>query len=506
MHGGGNAVDAALAAALVLTVVYPHNTSLGGDLIALVRETDGTIKCVNSSGPASRNVDPDDYRARYGERMPVVGAETITVPGALAGLSALHQLGASRPWAEHFARAKELALDGAVVSPGLGAALEENRVGVLEDPGLSAVMAPGSHLLHEGDRFVQESLARSLSLLASGGPESLYGGELGRRLISGLSARGSSLDIEDLAAFQPRVEEPIHGRFGVWDLWTSGPNTQGFVLLEILGALEALGGHRDPLGRDAGILSELFRRGAIDRELFLGEPEAMKSTVIDLLKHDRLATLGREAASSALSRVNENHLGHSRPKGDTVAVVTADGEGRAVSLIQSVFHSFGAGILEPSTGFVMHNRGSFFSLSSDSPNQLLPGRRPAHTLMPVMVTQQGELAWVLGTMGGKAQPQILAQVLLRLFTGEDATSAVWAPRWIVGGLEVDQPSEMVLVESSVNSSVKRILSSQLPLTSLPDHDENVGHAQVIAVLHDKALVAASDPRADGAEPVPRSAR
>src|SRR5664280_2724553 len=142
-------------------------------------------------------------------------------------------------------------------------------------------------------------------------------------------------------------------------------------------------------------------------------------------------------------------------------------------LIQSVFHSFGAAVLEPKTGFVMHNRGSFFSLSPDSVNQLAPGRRPAHTLMPVMVTHGADLAWVAGTMGGKAQPQILAQVLLRLFAGENARDAVAAPRWVVGGLEVDQVEEVALLEPAITTKARSSIRARLPIGDLHHHEEEL---------------------------------
>ncbi|HUY42349.1 MAG TPA: gamma-glutamyltransferase [Acidimicrobiales bacterium] len=497
IRDGGNAIDAALAAAFVLTVVYPHNTALGGDLIALIRQPDGTITCVNSSGPASRNVDAADFRRRYGDTMPVTGVDTITVPGAVAGLKALHDFGAAREWSKHLTRAIELASSGAPVAPSLGVAIKEQLALVLGDPGLVALLAPGGDPLLAGEILVQPALARSLRTLAELGPSSLYGGELGRTLVAALAAMGGRLDNEDFAQFTPRLEEPLRRSFGSFAVWTSAPNSQGLLLLEILGALEALGPERDPLGRDAGVLSELFRLASIDRDESLADPDSMKFSSAEMLESARLERLAHDALQRTEIPATPHSLGSSRPKGDTVAVVTADSEGRAVCLIQSVFHSFGAAILEPETGIVMHNRGSFFSLSPDSANQLAPGRRPAHTLMPVMVTRGENLAWVLGTMGGKAQPQILTQVLLRLFAGESPLDAVTMPRWVIGGLEVDQVNELAYIESTVPVSARESIQARLSVVDLPSHDEITGHAQVIAALEDDTFVAASDPRSDG---------
>lgn len=496
IRSGGNAIDAALSAAFVLSVVYPHNTSLGGDLIALVREPDGTITAINSSGPASRHVDLEDFRARFSGVMPVTGVDSITVPGAIAGLATLHGFGATRAWEQHVTAARDFAANGAPVSSSLEAAIKEQIDLVRRDPGLSALLAPGGEPLRTGDPLVQPALARSLRSLAEDGPASLYGGQLGRDLTDGLAHLGAQLDLEDLAAFTPRLEEPLRRTIGRWDVWTSGPNTQGFLLLEILGALDTLGPDCDPLGNDAGVLSELFRLAALDRDTYLAEADLMTTTVAELLDDARLERLAREALERT-SPTTQSVVQAGRPKGDTVAVVTIDDDGRAVCLIQSVFHAFGAAVLEPATGIVMHNRGSMFSLSPGSANQLAPGRRPAHTLMPVMVTSGEKLAYVVGTMGGKAQPQILTQVLLRLFGGDAPVDAVGAPRWVVGDLEASQIEERAYVEAPVVGEARHAIQSRLSVVELSSHDEITGHSQVAAVLDDGSLAAASDPRSNG---------
>ncbi len=496
IRGGGNAIDAALSASFVLSVVYPHNTSIGGDLIALVREPDGTITTINSSGPASRHVDVHDFGSRFSGVMPVTGVDSITVPGAIAGLATLHGFGATRAWEQHLSAARDYAANGAPVSSSLEAATKEQFDLVRRDPGLSALLAPAGEPVRTGDRLVQPALARSLRTLAEDGPDSFYGGQLGRDLTDGLAHLGAQLDLEDLAAFAPRVEEPLRRTIGRWDVWTSGPNTQGFLLLEILGALDTLGLSCDPLGKDAGVLSELFRQAALDRDTYLAEADRMTTSVAELLDGARLERLAREAMSHASSNTRPvTQAG--RPKGDTVAVVTIDDEGRAVCLIQSVFHAFGAAILEPTTGIVMHNRGSMFSLTPGSANQLAPGRRPAHTLMPVMVTRGKKVAFVVGTMGGKAQPQILTQVLLRLFAGDAPVDAVGAPRWVVGDLEANQIEERAYVEAPVVAVARDAIQSRLSVVELSSHDEITGHSQVAAVLDDGSFAAASDPRSNG---------
>ncbi|MEV4063907.1 gamma-glutamyltransferase [Nonomuraea dietziae] len=456
---GGNALDAALAAATTLSVVYPHNTSVGGDLIALVRDPEGRITCVNASGPAPATADRAALAARHGALMPVTGPDTITVPGAVAGWAALHEAGAALKWSACFKAAVRHA-DATPVVPGLAEAIAEAAELIAADPGMREVFSHGGRPLTENDTLRQPALAATLADLAAHGPSTLYGGPLGRRL-SGV------LDLADLAAFEVERTAPLSRPLRGHDVHTSPPNTHGFLLLQALAATEPL-----PLA---------FHRGIADRNAHLADPRFVPVDVDALLDPARALTPSPPPAVTG------------RATGDTVAVVAADSEGWAVSLIQSLFHSFGSGVLDPSTGVLLHNRGSFFSLDPASPNVIAPGKRPAHTLMPVMVTRHGRLVWVAGTMGGKAQPQILTQVLLRLLEGADPAAAVAAPRFVVGGLEAGQREDTVSVEAD-HEELAALTASGAPAVTLPPRSEWVGHAQVVAA---RPFAAGSDPRSDG---------
>ncbi|PZG21875.1 gamma-glutamyltransferase family protein [Nonomuraea aridisoli] len=491
---GGNAIDAALAAAVTLTVVYPHNTALGGDLIALVRTPDGRIVCVNASGPAPAATDPAAVAARHGGRLPVSGPDTITVPGAVAGWAALHRAGARLDWAGHFTAATAHAA-GVAVAPGLAAAIAECSGLIAADAGMRAVFSPGGRPLTEGQTLRQEALGATLAELAADGPDTMYGGRVGARLTAGLRALGSPLTLADLASYRAEPTAPLCRTFRGHQVYTSPPNTHGFLLLQALGAVARRDDGPDPLGDGAGRLARIFHRGIRDRGRHLGDPRFAPVDVDALLDPGHLDRVEDEPVAPAAG---------GRAGGDTVAVVTADTDGYAVSLIQSLFHSFGSGVLEPSTGMLLHNRGSFFSLDPGSPNLLAPGKRPAHTLMPVMVTEGDRLAWVLGTMGGKAQPQIHTQVLLRLLAGASTAEAVAAPRWVVGGMEVDDPEDTVSVEADAPArTVAALAATGAPMVRLPAGSELVGHAQVVALTRDGAPSAESDPRSDGAAVVTR---
>jgi gamma-glutamyltranspeptidase len=462
MEEGGTAVDGALAAAAVLTVVYPHNCALGGDLMALVRDADGVTRAVNATGPAARRVDVDGLRARHGGAMPVAGIDAVTVPGLVAGWGALHALGGSAPWASLLAEAERLACEGFAPTAKLRAAMAELPVALL------AVDADG--------RVRQEALAKSFSVLRAEGPRALYEGPLAQRFAAGLAALGSAITAADLAAFRPSVEEPLRLGFRGVEVLTAGPNSSGVLLLQALAALEAAE-VEDPLGAGAGALAAVFAAGWRQREATLADP---RSTPQDLG-----AWLGDVAVARAAANRDVGVDGV-RPTGDTIALVTRDAQGRAVSLIQSLYWSFGAQLVEPSTGIVLQNRGTSFSLDADHPNVIAPGKRPAHTLMPVLVERDGALAGVLGTMGGKAQPQIHAQVLLRLLAGATPQDAVSAPRFALA-------DDALHAEADLDPAAAAALhATGANIRTLPRHDEELGHAQ--AIWGERS---GTDPRADG---------
>lgn len=497
LEAGGNALDAALAAAAVLCVTYPHNSALGGDLFALVREPDGTTVSVNASGPAGAAASAQALRDRGLSAMPVTGPDSITVPGLVAGWEALHGLGAALPWADALTPAIGFAQDGFAVGRSLAEAIDDQAAEIEADPGLGALLRPGGTGLRQGDTLRQPALAATLRTLAADGPRALYEGALAQRLTAGLQQAGCSLTADDLAGFRPELTEPLRHRCGDLDLLTSPPNSSGILLLQAMAAL-ASSEAADPLGADAGLLAELLRQGAEQRDAQLADPRVAAPDLDTWLGEDRLAALVAQARERAAGNVpGPNGERSSRPGGDTIAIVAVDGEGRAVSLIQSVFHSLGSLLLEPETGVLMHNRGSFFSLASGHPNELAPGRRPAHTLMPVLVERDGALRYVLGTMGGKAHAQVHAQIVLRMEAGATPQEAIDAPRWVVGGVEVGERDDTIRVEDDVDPAAQAAIArAGMQPVAIGVRSEWVGHAQAIAITAD-GLQAGSDPRADG---------
>lgn len=454
---GGNAVDAALAAAVALTVVYPHQCSLGGDLVALVHLPGGTVRAVLSIGAVAAAVDVESLRANG---IPSQGAGSVTVPGVVAGWQALARIGARLPLAEALLHAAGLAREGVPVSPGLAHAVADRWHEVNADPGLRDLLVSHGEVravLH------QPRLAETLTELAAN-PDSCYRGTTAEKLVKFLRDNGSALSTEDFAAHEAEISEPLTLDLPGGRWYAAPPPSQGAVLLAILAGMPNAG------------LVELCRRAAATRDALLGDPKAGPVDLAGLLR--------AEVRTGAASMV--------RAAGDTVAVTAVDGDGLAVSLIQSVYQSFGAGLCDPATGIVLHNRGSAFSLDRGHPAELGPGRRPPHTLCPV-IGLSDDVLLAAGCQGGRAQPQILAQTAPALLRPDaDPVAELARPRWVVGARDLGYETETVLAEPGAQPD-----EVPVPVDVVAGPVDEAGHMQVARLVRTR-LDAASDPRADGA--------
>lgn len=503
LEAGGNAVDAALAAAATLCVVYPNNVALGGDLVALVRDPEGRVRFLNATGEAPSGQTLEALRGEYGDALPLRGIDTVTVPGGICGWNSLHEHAATRAWKEHFTSAIRHAGEGHPAAKSVAAALIADR-GVLErDRGMASVFYPGGEPIAAGQTYGQPALATTLDRLAAGGSAEFYEGETAERWVAGLRKLGSQIALDDLRDYQAFWDEPLETGFRSHRVITSPPNTSGFLLLRALAALEAAGADSlgtDPLGAGAGALADVFRDGNTIREALLGDPRFGAADGGALLS----------ATVQNIHRQSGHHQGphHQGPRftasptpsGDTVGLSAVSADGWAVSLINSVYHGFGAGILEPTTGIIFQNRGTAFSLDPASPNAFGPGRRPRHTLMPVLIireTDTGErLAWVPSTMGGSAQPQIHAQLLLRSLAGASPAEATYAPRWAVQEPRADGTVEVKVEEDVPSNAQEALARAGYKLVQVPRWSEDLGHSNLIRVEPD-GFTAASDPRSDG---------
>lgn len=501
---GGNALDAALAAAALLVVAYPHQCALGGDLTALVRDPSGEVTAVLSLGAAPAAVNVGALRAQ-GERMPKGGALAVTVPGIVAGWRELAGLGATLGLRAPLLRAAAAAADGVEVVPGLERAIAERLEVVLADPGLRSTFTADGEPLKAGDELRQPELAATLEALAHD-PSQMYSGEIAAAIVAFLQEGGSAMTTEDFAAHAAERPEPLTQTEGEVTWWAAPPPSQGATLMALLGEgtrPDAVDQTGDIGGEGRPPAGPLARARAAQgaRTRLLGDP---RGGAIDIEGM-------RDPATAPAAG------GPPRGAGDTVAITAVDDEGRSVALIQSVFQTFGAGLLEPRTGVVLHNRGSHFSLEPGHPAEIGPGRRPPHTLCPLLGERRAESAApatdgddaaanapavraAIGCQGGSGQPLILSQVAAAALDPEASLDdALAAPRWVVGDRELGFEAETVLAEPGAEAQLQPELAvaGAPPLMMGAAREDRCGHVQIARVLAAGKLEAAADPRADG---------
>ncbi|MFC5337210.1 gamma-glutamyltransferase family protein [Leucobacter denitrificans] len=484
MRAGGNAVDAALAAAATLCVVYPNNVALGGDLVALVRSPDGRVRFLNATGAAPQAQTLEALRSTHGDQLPLRGIDTVTVPGGVCGWNSLHEYGATRSWADHFEHAIRHASEGFPNSRSVANALIDDRVTLEQDPGAAAVFYPDGKPVAKGETLRQPALAETLRRVAEYGSGEFYEGRTAVKWIAGLQKLGSKITLQDAIDYSAYWGEPLEGEFGDLRVLTGPPNTSGFMLLRALNAINGTGGSpgiEDPLGTGAGELARAFDDANIVRAASLADPRMGGACGPELVEMD---------ASGLTTR------GLPKASGDTVGLSAASADGWAVSLINSVYWGFGAHILEPETGIIFQNRGTSFSLDPTSPNAFAPGKRPRHTLMPVLVLRGSDLAWVPATMGGAAQPQIHTQLLVRSVSGATPSEATHTPRWIVDERRGDNPPSVTVEEGVTEETRLALEQAGFTVNIVPDHSEDLGHSNLIRIADDN-VDASSDPRSDG---------
>jgi gamma-glutamyltranspeptidase/glutathione hydrolase len=500
---GGNAVDAAIAAAVTIAVVYPHMNGIGGDNVWLLYDAGRKrLSALNAIGRSAAAADLDAYRSRFGAAIPPRGgAAALTVPGAVSGWWAAHAysrdvMGSPVSWGALLQDAVTHAREGFPVSPGqrrVTAAARDLFAGET-DPDVRRTLWPLYHPARLDDaRFLQRDLAATLALVAEHGPEEFYRGGLARRVVEGASGVGSPLAPADLAEHRADWVEPLRVRYRGGEAASLPPPTQGFAALAILALLEGFDVAALDDADHVHLAVEATKLALEDRERYLTDPAAADVPVAHCLDPGRLASRRARIARRATMAADASPAG-----GDTIAIVAADGAGNAVAVIQSLYHEFGAGVVAGDTGVLLQNRGAFFSLDARHPNRLGPRKRTAHTLIPSMYLVGGRPRFVYGTMGGDGQPQTQAALVTRVIDrGLPPQAAVEAPRWLFGRTWGEASRSLRLEGRFAPGVADELRRRGHDVQVVEDWSDLMGHAQMIR-LDPGGLVGASDPRADGA--------
>jgi gamma-glutamyltranspeptidase/glutathione hydrolase len=500
LQDGGNAVDAAVAMAAVLAVVRPHMNGVGGDAFVFVYEgASAEVHALNGSGRSGALATPEFFTDQGLDAVPDKGARAVSVPGAVAAWVDVHARFGTKPFRQLLAPAIGYARDGFPVSTRLASDFRAQG-GDLNESG-RALYLPGGEPPEVGTLLRNPALAETLELIASQGKAGFYQGPVADRLGTFIEAEGGHVRSTDLAAHTSTWVEPLRGTYRDHDILVFPPNTQGLAQLQLFEMSKAfdINVMRHNTSSYLHTLVELKKIAFADRNRWAADPEKATIPLEDLLDAGYLADRARlvnplaaaEVVAPGIGAAEGAGLDAADDSGDTVYLTAVDQWGNAVSWIQSLFAGFGSGLLEPETGIMLHNRGALYTLEPGHPNEVAPGKRPYHTLSPLMALRGGELAFTLGTPGGDSQPQSLLQIVNNLLAfGMTPQEAIEAPRFR------SYPGLGLAIEHRVPEVIRRELEALgHEVRVVKGWTATFGGAQMIRVEPGSmTLTVASDPR------------
>ena len=504
LQAGGSAVDAAIAAAAVLSVVYPHMTSLGGDAFWLIHDArTGAVRSLEAAGRAAAAATLDWFAARGLREIPVRGIlpATLTVPGAVDGWYQAHASHGRLPLATDLAAAVGYARDGFPVTQRLSQWIARSADVLAADPAAARIFLAHGASPAAGRRLTNPDLARTLERAAEG-RAGFYEGETAREMARHAREHGGFYTERDFAAQRAKWGTSIHATYRGVTIHETPPPSQGVSVLQALRLLEPWEiGALPFLGPDhVHLLVQAKQIAFHDRDRLVADPEFSPVPVERLLSRayaDERRVLMDPKRALPWDRVPSS----GSLTGDTVYVAAVDADGNAVSLIQSLYFGFGSGVVAGSTGVVLQNRGAYFSLHPAHPNRLEPGKRPLHTLIASLAFKDGRLWQVVGCMGADGQPQIHLQVYTALIDfGLDIQQAVEAPRWLAGRFALGDAREVLNMEGRfAPTTVAELARRGHEINRWEAWNELAGHAHGITIDPGSgARVGGADPRSDGA--------
>lgn len=498
LREGGNAIEAMVAAAATIAVVYPHMNSIGGDGFWLIHEPGTEPVAIDACGAAGQNVSIELYERQGLSAIPSRGPLAAnTVAGTVAGWKAA--LDVATRWGGTMAL--ERLLDDAIYYGEHGipvtASQHENTTAkhaeLVNVHGFVDAFAPGSKPPVIGARFKQPRLAQTLARLRKAGLDDFYRGELAKNIAADLARAGSPLTADDLSAHHSRTVTPLSLKLAQGTAYNFPPPTQGLASLLILGIFERLSASEADSFEHIHGLVEATKQAFMVRDRVITDPAYMDRSPDSYLQMDGIAAM-------AANIDGRRALPWPQPagKGDTIWMGAIDGEGRAVSFIQSIYWEFGSGVVLDETGIQWQNRGSSFQLSPGARNALVPGRKPFHTLNPALCRFDDGRVMSYGTMGGEGQPQTQAAVFTRHATyGQSLQQAVTAPRWLLGRTWGAETTTLKLESRFPAALVERLRAVGHDIELVGDFDSVMGHAGALVRYPNGVIEAAADPRSDG---------
>lgn len=459
---GGSAVDAAIAANAMLGLVEPTGCGIGGDLFAIVWDAkEKKLAGLNASGRSPRQLTKDVFAKRGHNKIPKFGPLPVSVPGAVDGWFELHSKYGKLPMATLLTPAIEYAREGFPVSELIAYYWEKNVERIGHYPGFSDTFLVNGKAPKKGDVFKNPGLAVTYEKIATGGRDAFYKGDIARTIDVYMKEQGGFLSYQDLASHQSEWIAPVSANYRGYDVWELPPNGQGIAALQILNILEQY--DIEGMGFNSSEYVHTFveakKLAFEDRAKFYADPDFNEIPVNWLISkayaQQRQKLINAEKAAT---RVDAGIY-----EGDTIYLTVADKDGNMVSLIQSNYRGMGSGMTPPGLGFILQNRGEMFTLEEGHFNEYRPGKRPFHTIIPAFVTRNGEPVMSFGVMGGGAQPQMHAQIIVNILDfGMNLQEAGDAPRILHSGSssptgELMLDGGYVSLESGFDEAVQREL-------------------------------------------------
>ena len=499
LKSGGNAIDAAIAANAVLGLVEPTGCGIGGDLFAIVwDEKTNQLYGLNSSGPASKKMSIDYVKQQGFEKIPAYGALPVTVPGAVAGWSALHDKFGQLPFENLFNNAIDYANNGFPVTELIAYYLERSSSVFKDYENFSSVWMPSGTTPKKGEIFKNPLLAKTYQAIAKTNGQSFYEGSTAAEIIKILNENGNPMSLSDLRNFSPEWVEPVSTNYRGYDVWELPPNGQGIAALQILNILENYDIRK--MGFNSAEYVHLF----VEAKKLAFEDRAKYYADSNFSSIPTTKLISKEYALERNKLINMNNAAKrfdaGLEDGDTIYLTVADKYGNMVSLIQSNYRGMGSGIVPDNSGFMLQDRGEMFSMDPNHKNSLIGGKRPFHTIIPAFITKDNEPYISFGLMGGAMQPQGHAQIVINLIDFDmNLQEAGDAPRIRHMGSseptgEVMEDGGYLTLESGFSTDIRNQLT-ELGHT-LKDEKGGYGGYQAIMLIDD-VYYGASESRKDG---------
>jgi gamma-glutamyltranspeptidase/glutathione hydrolase len=498
---GGTAVDAAIATNAVLNVVYPHMCGIGGDAFWLIYDASRRdVAFLNASGHSPYAANPDYFQKGGMKSIPLRGLLPVTVPGAVDGWFEAHSRYGKLPMNSVLEPAIQYARQGYPISHMLSFKIQEAAPDLSRYPSSKSLYLPSGKAPRPGDMLTNPGLARSLEKIAREGRDVFYKGEIAREIVKFSQENGGLLRAKDFEDMKSNWGQPVSTTYRGYTVYETAPNSQGMAALMILNLLEGydLSSLDYHSSEHLHLMVEAKKVAFADRNRYISDPEFVKIPVSELLSKDyadkRRALIQKDRVADAAT-VAPGSFGR-----DTIYLCVVDEAGNAVSLIQSLYFSFGSCVVAGNTGIVLQNRGSYFSLDPNQVNCLKPHKRTFHTLMASMTFRDGKPFLVFGTSGADGQPQTHIQVMSAVFDfGLDIQAAIEAPRWLSGRYLVNQPEGTLTMEGRfAYPTVEEMKHLGHQVNMAEKWSSNMGSAHGILIHPENGLrTGGSDPRADG---------